>query len=107
MKYLFKFAICLILFVSCFSPNKSVAQDVFYLTADCIFDGEKMLVGKAVIVKGNKIQALVEKSVPIPSGARRSSPPPRGFTRWAIRDSFRPPHSPRPQILKWVRPLDF
>ena len=70
MKYLFKFAICLILYVSCFSPNKSIAQDVFYLTADRIFDGEKMLVGKAVIVKGNKIQALVEKSVPIPSGAK-------------------------------------
>ena len=47
-----------------------MAQDVFYLTADRIFDGEKMLVGKAVIVKGNKIQALVEKSVPIPSGAK-------------------------------------
>jgi imidazolonepropionase-like amidohydrolase len=70
MKYLFKFAICLILYVSCFSPNKSMAQDVFYLTADRIFDGEKMLVGKAVIVKGNKIQALVEKSSPIPSGAK-------------------------------------
>ena len=70
MKYLFKFAICLILYVSCFSPNKSIAQDVFYLTADRIFDGEKMLVGKAVIVKGNKIQALVEKSSPIPSGAK-------------------------------------
>jgi imidazolonepropionase-like amidohydrolase len=70
MKYLFKLAICLILYVSCFSPNKSMAQDVFYLTADRIFDGEKMLVGKAVIVKGNKIQALVEKSVPIPSGAK-------------------------------------
>jgi len=47
-----------------------MAQDVFYLTADRIFDGEKMLVGKAVIVKGNKIQALVEKSVPVPSGAK-------------------------------------
>ena len=47
-----------------------MAQDVFYLTADRIFDGEKMLVGKAVIVKGNKIQALVEKSSPIPSGAK-------------------------------------
>jgi imidazolonepropionase-like amidohydrolase len=70
MKYLFKFAICLILYLSCFSPNKSLAQDVFYLTADRIFDGEKMLVGKAVIVKGNKIQALVEKSVPVPPGAK-------------------------------------
>jgi len=47
-----------------------LAQDVFYLTADRIFDGEKMLVGKAVIVKGNKIQALVEKSVPVPPSAK-------------------------------------
>lgn len=47
-----------------------MAQDVFYLTADRLFDGEKMLVGKAVIVKGNKIQALVEKSVPVPAGAK-------------------------------------
>jgi imidazolonepropionase-like amidohydrolase len=70
MKYLFKFAICLILYVSCFSPNKSMAQDVFYLTADRIFDGEKMWTGKAVLVKGNKIMAVVEKSVPIPSGAK-------------------------------------
>jgi imidazolonepropionase-like amidohydrolase len=70
MKYLFKIAIGLILCVSCFSPNKSRAQDVFYLTADRLFDGEKMLVGKAVIVKGNKIQALVEKSSPVPSGAK-------------------------------------
>jgi imidazolonepropionase-like amidohydrolase len=70
MKYLFKFAICLILYVSCFSPNKSMAQDVFYLTADRIFDGEKMWTGKAVLVKGNKIMAVVEKSSPIPSGAK-------------------------------------
>jgi imidazolonepropionase-like amidohydrolase len=70
MKYLFKLAICLILYVSCFSPNKSMAQDVFYLTADRIFDGEKMWTGKAVLVKGNKIMAVVEKSSPIPSGAK-------------------------------------
>jgi imidazolonepropionase-like amidohydrolase len=70
MKYLFKFAICLILYVSCFSPNKSMAQDVFYLTADRLFDGEKMWTGKAVLVKGNKIMAVVEKSSPIPSGAK-------------------------------------
>jgi imidazolonepropionase-like amidohydrolase len=70
MKYLFKFAICLILYVSCFSPNKSMAQDVFYLTADRIFDGEKMWTGKAVLVKGNKIMSVVEKSSPIPSGAK-------------------------------------
>ena len=47
-----------------------MAQDVFYLTADRIFDGEKMWTGKAVLVKGNKIMAVVEKSSPIPSGAK-------------------------------------
>ena len=70
MKNLFKFAFCLILYASCFSPNISLAQDVFYLTADRIFDGEKMWTGKAVLVKGNKIMAIVEKSSPIPSGAK-------------------------------------
>ena len=70
MKNLFKFAFCLILYVSCFSPNISLAQDVFYLTADRLFDGEKMWTGKAVLVKGNKIMAIVEKSSPIPSGAK-------------------------------------
>jgi imidazolonepropionase-like amidohydrolase len=47
-----------------------LAQDVFYLTADRLFDGEKMWTEKAVLVKGNKIMALVEKSSPIPSGAK-------------------------------------
>lgn len=47
-----------------------MAQDVFYLTADRLFDGEKMWTGKAVLVKGNKIMAVVEKSSPIPSGAK-------------------------------------
>ncbi len=47
-----------------------MAQDVFYLTADRLFDGEKMWTGKAVLVKGNKIMAIVEKSSPIPSGAK-------------------------------------
>lgn len=47
-----------------------MAQDVFYLTADRIFDGEKMWTGKAVLVKGNKIMSVVEKSSPIPSGAK-------------------------------------
>ena len=70
MKNLFKFAFCLILYASCFSPNISLAQDVFYLTADRLFDGEKMWTGKAVLVKGNKITAIVEKSSPIPSGAK-------------------------------------
>ena len=70
MKNLFKFAFCLILYASCFSPNISLAQDVFYLTADRLFDGEKMWTGKAVLVKGNKIMAIVEKSSPIPSGAK-------------------------------------
>ena len=70
MKNLFKFAFCLILYASCFSPNRSLAQDVFYLTADRLFDGEKMWTGKAVLVKGNKIMAIVEKSSPIPSGAK-------------------------------------
>lgn len=70
MKNLFKFAFCLILYASCFSPNKSLAQEVFYLTADRLFDGEKMWTGKAVLVKGNKIMAIVEKSSPIPSGAK-------------------------------------
>jgi len=70
MKNLFKFAFCLILYASCFSPNISLAQDVFYLTADRLFDGEKMWTGKAVLVKGNKILAVVEKSSPIPSGAK-------------------------------------
>ena len=70
MKNLFKFAFCLILYASCFSPNRSLAQDVFYLTADRLFDGEKMWTGKAVLVKGNKITAIVEKSSPIPSGAK-------------------------------------
>jgi imidazolonepropionase-like amidohydrolase len=70
MKNLFKFAFCLILYASCFRPNKSLAQDVFYLTADRLFDGEKMWTGKAVLVKGNKIMAIVEKSSPIPSGAK-------------------------------------
>ena len=70
MKNLFKFAFCLILYASCFSPNISLAQDVFYLTADRIFDGEKMWTGKAVLVKGNKIMAIVEKLSPIPSGAK-------------------------------------
>ena len=70
MKNLFKFAFCLILYASCFSPNISLAQDVFYLTADRIFDGEKMWTGKAVLVKANKIMAIVEKSSPIPSGAK-------------------------------------
>lgn len=70
MKNLFKLAFCLILYASCFSPNRSLAQDVFYLTADRLFDGEKMWTGKAVLVKGNKIMAIVEKSSPIPSGAK-------------------------------------
>jgi imidazolonepropionase-like amidohydrolase len=70
MKNLFKFAFCLILYASCFSPNRSLAQEVFYLTADRLFDGEKMWTGKAVLVKGNKIMAIVEKSSPIPSGAK-------------------------------------
>ncbi len=70
MKNLFKFAFCLILYASCFSPNISLAQDVFYLTADRLFDGEKMWTGKAVLVKGNIIMAIVEKSSPIPSGAK-------------------------------------
>ena len=70
MKNLFKFTFCLILYASCFSPNRSLAQDVFYLTADRLFDGEKMWTGKAVLVKGNKIMAIVEKSSPIPSGAK-------------------------------------
>jgi imidazolonepropionase-like amidohydrolase len=70
MKNLFKFAFCLILYASCFNPNRSLAQDVFYLTADRLFDGEKMWTGKAVLVKGNKIMAIVEKSSPIPSGAK-------------------------------------
>lgn len=70
MKNLFKFAFCLILYASCFSPIRSLAQDVFYLTADRLFDGEKMWTGKAVLVKGNKIMAIVEKSSPIPSGAK-------------------------------------
>ena len=70
MKNLFKFAFCLILYASCFSPNRSLAQDVFYLTADRLFDGEKMWTGKAVLVKGNKIMDIVEKSSPIPSGAK-------------------------------------
>ena len=70
MKNLFKFAFCLILYASCFSPNISLAQDVFYLTADRLFDGEKMWTGKAVLVKGNKIMAIVEKLSPIPSGAK-------------------------------------
>ena len=70
MKNLFKFAFCLILYASCFSPNISLAQDVFYLTADRLFDGEKMWTGKAVLVKGNKIMAIVEKSSPIPSGSK-------------------------------------
>ena len=70
MKNLCKFAFCLILYASCFSPNRSLAQDVFYLTADRLFDGEKMWTGKAVLVKGNKIMAIVEKSSPIPSGAK-------------------------------------
>ena len=70
MKNLFKFAFCLILYASCFSPNRSLAQDVFYLTADRLFDGEKMWTGKAVLVKGNKIMAIGEKSSPIPSGAK-------------------------------------
>ena len=70
MKNLFKFAFCLILYASCFSPNISLAQDVFYLTADRLFDGEKMWTGKAVLVKGNKIMAIVEKSSPIPPGAK-------------------------------------
>lgn len=70
MKNLFKFAFCLILYASCFSPNRSLAQDVFYLTADRLFDGEKMWTGKAVLVKGNKIMAIVEKSSPIPPGAK-------------------------------------
>lgn len=47
-----------------------MAQDVFYLTADRLFDGEKMWTGKAVLVKGNKIMAVVERSSPIPSGAK-------------------------------------
>ena len=47
-----------------------MAQEVFYLTADRLFDGEKMWTGKAVLVKGNKIMAIVEKSSPIPSGAK-------------------------------------
>ena len=47
-----------------------MAQDVFYLTADRLFDGEKMWTGKAVLVKGNKIMAIVEKSSPIPPGAK-------------------------------------
>jgi len=47
-----------------------MAQDVFYLTADRIFDGEKMWTGKAVLVKGNKIMSVVEKSSPIPPGAK-------------------------------------
>ena len=47
-----------------------MAQDVFYLTADLIFDGEKMWTGKAVLVKGNKIMSVVEKSSPIPPGAK-------------------------------------
>lgn len=70
MKNLFKFAFCLILYASCFNPNRSLAQDVFYLTADRLFDGEKIWTGKAVLVKGNKIMAIVEKSSPIPSGAK-------------------------------------
>ena len=70
MKNLFKFAFYLILYASCFSPNISLAQDVFYLTADRLFDGEKMWTGKAVLVKGNKIMSIVEKSSPIPSGAK-------------------------------------
>ena len=70
MKNLFKFAFCLILYASCFSPNRSLAQDVFYLTADRLFDGEKMWTGKAVLVKGNKIMAIVEKSSPIPPDAK-------------------------------------
>lgn len=70
MKNLFKFAFCLILYASCFSPNRSLAQDVFYLTADRLFDGEKMWTGKAVLVKGNKIMAIIEKSSLIPSGAK-------------------------------------
>lgn len=70
MKNLFKFAFCLILYASCFSPNISLAQDVFYLTADRLFDGEKMWTGKAVLVKGNKIMAIIEKSSLIPSGAK-------------------------------------
>ena len=45
MKNLFKFAFCLILYASCFSPNRSLAQDVFYLTADRLFDGEKIWTG--------------------------------------------------------------
>ena len=47
-----------------------MAQDVFYLTADRLFDGEKMWTGKAVLVKGNKIMAIVEKSSPIPPDAK-------------------------------------
>ena len=47
-----------------------MAQDVFYLTADRLFDGEKMWTGKAVLVKGNKIMAVVEKSSPVPPGAK-------------------------------------
>ena len=47
-----------------------MGRDVFYLTADRLFDGEKMWTGKAVLVKGNKIMAIVEKSSPIPSGAK-------------------------------------
>lgn len=56
--------------VSFLSPNISSAQDIYYLTADRLFDGEKMWTGKAVLVKGNKIMSIVEKSSPVPSGAK-------------------------------------
>jgi len=70
MKNLYKFAFCLFLNVSFLSPNISSAQDIYYLTADRLFDGEKMWTGKAVLVKGNKIMSIVEKSSPVPSGAK-------------------------------------
>jgi len=46
------------------------AQELHYLTADRMFDGERMLEGKAVIVQGNKIVSIVDKAAPIPQGAQ-------------------------------------
>ena len=58
------FAACLVIF-----SNWCAAQDVFYLTADRVFDGEQMQKDWAVLVQDGKIiQAGPKSQVKQPTG---------------------------------------